>query len=91
MPRYLNHIDMTGNQIKNAVMHRLASDPGSPAKALITPPVKCAYGGDKHASRPRQAAAKVLPTIPVVRVMQSALVGSFRILKLEYARRIAPE
>jgi hypothetical protein len=23
--------------------------------------------------------------------MQSALVGSFRILKLEYARRIAPE
>ncbi len=53
--------------------------------------MKCAYGGGKHASRPRQAAAKGTPTIPVVRVMQSALVGSFRILKLEYARRIAPE
>lgn len=35
MPRYLNHVDMTGNQIKNAVMHRLASDPGSPVKALM--------------------------------------------------------
>lgn len=35
MPRYLNHIDANGNQLRNAIMHRLASDPGSPAKALM--------------------------------------------------------
>ena len=35
MPRYLNHLDMTGNQIQNAVIQPLASDPGSPKVGQI--------------------------------------------------------
>ena len=35
MPRYYNNLDVNGNQIQNAVIQPLASDPGTPATAQI--------------------------------------------------------